>query len=124
MRTFNIREVKKGAAITVKVLPRAKRTELVGVMDDGTVRIRVAAAPEDGAANEELVEFLSETLAVPKDQIEIVGGQFSERKLISILGITPAEVEAAIHRLTHAHDSEATTPEDEPDKKDARRKTK
>lgn len=94
MHTFQNAQV--GAAITVKVLPRAKRTEVMGVMEDGTFRIRIAAPPVEGAANHALIEFLSQMLNIPPSQIDIVAGEFSERKLVSLVGVTPAQVDAAL----------------------------
>lgn len=94
MPTF--KDAKSGAAITVKVTPRARTTEVIGVMEDGTVRIRVAAVPEEGAANAALIEFLAERLEIRPSQVEIVAGLSSERKLISLIGVSPAEVEAAL----------------------------
>ena len=88
-----------GAAIAVKVTPRAKATEVAGLMDDGTIKIRVAAAPEAGAANNALIGFLSKALNIPANQIDIMGGFASERKLISLIGISPADVEATMTRL-------------------------
>ena len=99
MRQFNFQDAKAGAAITVKVTPRAKKTEVIGFMEDGTIRMRVAAAPEAGAANEALVEFLSEKLGIPKNQIDIMGGLSSERKLISLIGISPAQVDTVMQGL-------------------------
>ncbi len=93
---------KHGAAITVKVTPRAKKTEVAGVMDDGTIKIRLAAPPVDGAANEALIEFLSKALRVPARHIDIIAGQTSERKLISLVGISPAEVDAVFQKLLAA----------------------
>jgi len=87
---------KRGAAITVKVLPRAKKTELAGVMDDGTLKIRLAAPPVDGAANKALIEFLAQTLGIAKSQIDIIAGESSERKLISMVGISADEVDAIV----------------------------
>ena len=86
-------DAQQGAAITVKVSPRAKRTEFTEVMDDGTLKIKVAAAPDEGAANAALIAFLAEAFAIPASQIEIVVGQTSEKKLISLIGISPALVE-------------------------------
>lgn len=94
MHTFQ--NAQTGAAITVKVLPRAKKTELVGVMEDGTFRIRIAAPPVEGAANHALIEFLAQALNIPPSQIDIVAGEFSERKLVSLVGVTPAQVDAAL----------------------------
>lgn len=94
MTTF--KDARLGAAITVKVTPRAKKTAVAGVMDDGTIKIQVAAPPEAGKANAALVEFLGRILGLPASQIEIVAGHTSERKLISLVGITPADVDAKL----------------------------
>ncbi len=90
---------KRGAAITVKVIPRAPKTEVAGVMDDGTLKIRVAAPPVGGAANRALVDFLARALGLPRGQIDIIAGETSERKLISLVGISPEEVDAAVQGL-------------------------
>ena len=80
-------------------MPRAKKTELAGLMDDGTLKIRLAAPPVDGAANKALIEFLAETLGIAKSQIDIIAGETSERKLLSLVGISPDEVDAIIGAL-------------------------
>jgi uncharacterized protein (TIGR00251 family) len=90
---------KRGAAITVKVSPRAPKTELAGLMDDGTLKIRLAAPPVDGAANRALVDFLSQALDLPRSQIDIIAGETSERKLISLVGISPEEVDKAFRDI-------------------------
>ena len=85
-----------GAAITVKVIPRASRNEVAGIQEDGTIKIRLAAAPVDGMANRELVDFLSEILDIAKSKIEIIGGLTGRNKLISILDLDPATVQKRI----------------------------
>ena len=92
-------DARKGAAITVKVQPRARKTELAGLMADGTIKIKVAAPPVDGAANKALIDFLAQVLSLPKDHIDIVAGESSERKLISLVGISPEAVDAIFQRL-------------------------
>lgn len=94
MTTFT--DARTGAAITVKVTPRAKKTQVVGVMDDGTVKVQVAAPAEEGRANAALIEFLAQTLGIKPGQVEIVAGLSAERKLISLIGITPADVDARL----------------------------
>ncbi len=106
MPTF--KDAKSGTAITVKIIPRAKRNEVAGVMDDGSIRIRIAAPPVEGAANHALVEFLSDLLHIHKSQIEIVAGVTSERKLISLVGITPQAVEEIVQQATHAAEAKRT----------------
>jgi uncharacterized protein (TIGR00251 family) len=99
MREVKFSNARHGAAITVKVQPRARKTELAGVMDDGTIKIRVAAPPVDGAANKALVEFLAKVLDLPARQIDIIAGESAERKLISLVGISPDAVDAVFKRL-------------------------
>src|SRR5262245_1545910 len=89
-------DAKQGAAITVKVSPRAKRTEFTEVMDDGDLKIKIAAAPEQGAAKVALIAFLAEAFTIPPSQIEIVVGQASEKKLISLIGVSPAMVDEKV----------------------------
>lgn len=102
MRQFNFQDAKAGAAITVKVSPGAKTTEVLGLMTDGTIKIRVAAPPEGGAANEMLIGFLAESLGIGKNQIDIMGGLSSEKKLISLIGISPSHVEEKMRALAEA----------------------
>jgi uncharacterized protein (TIGR00251 family) len=90
---------KHGAAITVKVMTRAKKTVLEGLMNDGTLKIRLAAPPVDGAANRALIEFLARILGIAKNQIDIIVGETSDRKLISLVGISPEEVDAIVGHL-------------------------
>jgi uncharacterized protein len=70
--------------LTVKVTPRAKRTEFAGEMADGSLKVRVAAAPEDGKANLELRRFLAGEYGVALADVEIVAGAGSTRKVVRI----------------------------------------
>ena len=70
----------------VRVVPRASRTEIVGE-HGGALRVRIAAAPVDGAANEELVRFLARALKVPRNAVVVIGGQTSRLKSIAVSGI-------------------------------------
>ena len=72
--------------LILHVVPRARRTEVVG-MHGEAVKVRVAAAPVDGAANEELVRFLAERLGVPRSAISIAAGDTSRRKRVIIEGV-------------------------------------
>lgn len=103
MPTF--KDARSGTAITVKVIPRAKKNEVAGLMEDGSIRIRLTAPPVEGAANQALVEFLADLLGIHRNQIEIVAGLSSERKLISLVGIEPHKVDEVMHRAVHAADA-------------------
>jgi uncharacterized protein (TIGR00251 family) len=76
---------------SVRVVPRASRSEIVGE-HDGALKVRIAAPPVDGAANEELVKVLAKTLGVAKSSVEIAGGETSKTKQIRITGVTAAEL--------------------------------
>ncbi|MBN1285330.1 MAG: DUF167 domain-containing protein [Anaerolineae bacterium] len=89
---FKITDAKGGAAFTVRVVTRARRQEIVGIQEDGTLKIRLTGSPADSNTNEELIEFLAGTLGVDKEQIEIVAGEKGREKLISVEGITPDAV--------------------------------
>jgi hypothetical protein len=78
-----------GAALPVKVVPRASKNEIVGIGPDGSLKLRVTAPPVEGAANEAVIQLLADALGIPKSNIEIVAGLSNTSKLVSILGIDP-----------------------------------
>jgi uncharacterized protein (TIGR00251 family) len=61
-------------------------------MEDGSLKIRLTAPPVDGAANEALVKFLSETLSISKSSVEIVSGHTSREKRVKISGMSDEDV--------------------------------
>jgi len=69
----------------VRVVPRASRSELVGE-HDGALRVRIAAPPVDGAANDELVRLLALAFAVPRSAIDITGGHAAKLKTVCVAG--------------------------------------
>jgi len=101
-RDLNITDASRGAAITVRVVPRANRTEVVGLEEDGTIKIRLVTPPVEGDddGNEELVAFLAELFEVPAGDIEIVAGLAGRRKLVSVLNISVDEVELRVRAVT------------------------
>lgn len=80
---------------SVRVVPRASRSEIVGG-HDGALRVRIAAPPVDGAANEELVRLLARKLGVSRSAIRIAGGHTSKLKLISVADISPEALASLI----------------------------
>lgn len=84
-RKYVLHDGKRGAAIGVRVTPRASRNQIAGVMNDGTIKVYISANPDDDEGNSELLSFLSEVLGVPKTRMEIVAGENGRDKLISIL---------------------------------------
>ena len=71
--------------ITVKVIPHAPKTEFRGTMADGAMKIAVAATPEKGKANAELIRFLAEYFLCAKECVSIKSGLTSNKKIIKII---------------------------------------
>ena len=68
--------------LRVKVIPRSAKTEIVATMADGTVKIKIAALPEKGKANAELIRFLAEHYGVQR--VEIISGQTASLKIVRL----------------------------------------
>lgn len=83
--------------LAVSVVPNAKRSGADG-LHDGALRVRLAAPPVDGKANEALVAWLAEVLGLPRRAVSLVRGQTSRRKWLALDGSLP-EIEAAVTRL-------------------------
>ncbi len=81
-----------GVRFAVRVQPRSSRSEVSGLHGEA-LKVRLTAAPVDGAANEALVALLAEVLDVPRRAIRIVSGATSRTKLVEVDGVTPAVVE-------------------------------
>lgn len=95
-RKFHLHDGQRGSALAIRVTPRASRNEIVAIMNDGTIKVRIAAPPVDDEANKELVKFMAEVLGVPKSKLEIVAGSNGRDKLISVLDM---DVETAHQRI-------------------------
>ena len=69
--------------LTIKAVPGASKSSL-GEVRDGKLKVRIAAPPEDGKANEELRAFLAKTLDIPKKEIVVVSGEKSRLKTLRL----------------------------------------
>ena len=67
-----------------KVIPRSASSGIVGELADGTLRVKVAAAPEKGKANEELCRVLAEHYGVARSQVRVVSGHTASLKLVRV----------------------------------------
>lgn len=83
--------------LKIYVQPRAAKSEVVGMHGDA-IKIRLAAPPVDGAANEELIRFVAKSLGVPQRNVVLVGGQTSRTKVVDIDGITETDVKDKLCR--------------------------
>ena len=78
--------------LRLRVSPGGRADAVIGPYGDGW-KVRVAAAPEDGKANEAVLRLLARRLALPRRRIELVSGQSSRDKIVELTGIDEAEAE-------------------------------
>jgi uncharacterized protein (TIGR00251 family) len=95
-RDFHLHDGKKGAALALRVTPRASKNEIVEVLSDGTVKVHLTAPPVEGKANEALLKFMSEVLDVPLSCLDIVAGAGGRDKLISVTDMDATAVHKKI----------------------------
>lgn len=95
-RRFKLHDGKRGAAIAVRITPRASKNEIFEILNDGTIKIRLTAPPVEGKANAALISFLSEILGVNSSKLDIVAGFTGKDKLITVIDLSPEEVHGKI----------------------------
>jgi uncharacterized protein (TIGR00251 family) len=84
-----------GVRIAFHIQPSAKKTEVVGLHDDA-LKLRLAAQPVDGKANDALVKFLAGELGVPKSAVTITHGHSGRKKLLEVKGVNEEQAVAAL----------------------------
>ena len=99
MNALIVQDTKAGAVLSVHIQPKASTTECVGIYGDA-IKIRVAAPPVDGAANDELIRFLARQLSIPFTSVRIHSGASGRRKRVLVKGATAQLVMA---RLISGH---------------------
>ncbi len=82
--------------LTLHIQPGAKKTEFAGRHGDA-LKIRLAAPPVDGKANEALIKFIADTLKLPKSAVNLKSGQTSRRKVVEVQGATSEAVAGFAH---------------------------
>jgi uncharacterized protein YggU (UPF0235/DUF167 family) len=95
-RKYRLHDGKRGAAIAVRITPRASQNQVVEILSDGTVRIHLVASPTEDDVNVALVNYLAQILAVPKSRIEVVAGETSFDKIISVLDMNAETLQKRI----------------------------
>ena len=80
--------------LDIKAVPGASKSALGGVRE-GRLKVRIAAAPEDGKANEELRSFLAKTLDIPKKEVVLVSGEKARLKTLRLPLSAKEKVESA-----------------------------
>ena len=106
MNSLIVQDTKDGAILTVHVQPKASTTECVGIHGDA-LKIRVAAPPVDGAANDELIRFLARQLSIPSTSVRIQSGASGRHKRVLVKGAT---AQLVLARLDFGHQKEPAKP--------------
>ena len=75
-----------GCVVNVRVIPRASRNQIQGVLGDA-LKIRLQAPPVDGKANDALVRFLADTLNVPVRHVRLLSGETGRNKKVFLDGV-------------------------------------
>jgi uncharacterized protein (TIGR00251 family) len=72
-----------GIILTLNIQPRAAKNEVCGVLDNA-LKIRLTSPPVDGAANKLCCNYLADIFGVPKSAVEIIAGETSRHKRVSV----------------------------------------
>ena len=79
----------------VKVIPKSSKSAISG-WENGELKIRLAAVPEKGEANKELISYLAHILGIGKTKVRLVRGEKSRHKMICIEGVSLAKIQEAL----------------------------
>ena len=96
---FPVRKTAEEARFVVRVVPRASRTAIVGVLGEGSqaaLKIALQAPPVGGRANAALIEFLAGWLQVPRSSVAITAGEHGRHKTVLVRGRSAGEIAALI----------------------------
>jgi uncharacterized protein (TIGR00251 family) len=91
-----VTEREEGAIFRVRVLPRSRRDEVVGLHGEA-LKIRLMAPPVEGKANRALQEFLAGRLGVSRSAVEILSGHASRQKRVRVAGVSAAAIRALLN---------------------------
>jgi uncharacterized protein YggU (UPF0235/DUF167 family) len=95
-RNFQFHSEKSGAALTIQVIPGAKKSKIARIRPDGCVIVHLEHAASDERCHPTLVKFLASKFSVDPTQFEIIAGVASDVKIISVLGLDSARADELI----------------------------
>ena len=81
------KETQEGVILSLKISPKSSKSEIAGIEGE-ELKLRIAAVPEKGEANTEIIRFLSKQLKIPKSQMTMISGETSRHKRVLIRGIS------------------------------------
>lgn len=86
-----MKQQSKPARFEVHVQPNAKKNEIIK-QQNGSLKIKITAPPQEGKANRELIALLAQKLKIKKSDIKLVRGETSKTKLIEISGMDKSQI--------------------------------
>ena len=97
-REYKLHDGQSGAALAVRLTPKASRNAVAGILEDGTIKVHVTAAPKDGQDNLAMTKLLAEVLGIAETDIAIVAGEVGRDKLVSVLTLDAVGVTNKIRK--------------------------
>lgn len=94
-----IEQVRDGVRLHVRVQPRASRSQVVGWLADGVLKLAVASPPVDGAANKACIALLAETFELPKRDVVLASGEKGRNKVFLLRGLLLATARVYLPEL-------------------------
>ncbi|HKD81194.1 MAG TPA: DUF167 domain-containing protein [Candidatus Angelobacter sp.] len=93
-----VHESAKGVSFSVRVQPRARRNAITGTLGDA-LKLALTAPPVEGRANQAVIEFLAETLEIPRASVTITSGETGRNKVVRVAGVSRQTVEQRLTRI-------------------------
>jgi hypothetical protein len=88
-----LEETKDGIVIRVRVIPRAGRDEIVGLIGGEALKIRIQAPPVEGKANARLIKYLSREWKISRADLTVLSGETGRSKRLGIINPPPGLIE-------------------------------
>jgi uncharacterized protein len=81
-----IEQLRRDGSLTIdiKVIPKSSKNEIVGLLDNGALKVKITAAPEKGKANAAICALLANQFGVPKKNVRILRGETSPLKQVAV----------------------------------------
>jgi uncharacterized protein (TIGR00251 family) len=93
-------QTNEGITFKVKVIPKSSRNEILAWEND-ELKVRLAAVPEKGEANDELVRFLAKILSIGSSNVILIRGDKSRHKMICVKGVPLAKIQEKLLSSNH-----------------------
>lgn len=95
-RKYQFHSEKSGIALSIRVIPGANASHIAEIRADGCVVVQLACGSSRESCNVALLKYLAEVLSVSESNMEIIAGESSDYKIISILELDSAHADAKL----------------------------